>query len=106
MKFQVDWYNLQQFLLALLVFDVLAYQARYQINDIRGIDEDKEAGHKNRLLSDDVSNPEQVVRYSLVIAIFKIILAVILTFLFGNEIKILLVCSLFYQQFCMKAQKR
>ncbi len=37
-------------ILSLLAFEYLAYQARYQINDIRGIIEDKEANKKNKLI--------------------------------------------------------
>jgi hypothetical protein len=80
-------------LLALFVFDFLAYQARYQINDIRGIEEDREAGSKNRLISDDIQKESEwrVIKLSSQIALFKIIVAFVIAVLFGYEERVLLV---------------
>ena len=78
----------------LFVFDFLAYQARYQINDIRGIKEDEEAGSQNRLLADDVNNPEHVIKISFIVAIIKSGLAFIMTVFCGGEIKGVLIASL------------
>ena len=86
--------NILQLLLTMVIFDFLAYQARYQINDIRGIKEDKEAGLSNRLLSEHCNNENHYIKISLFVAIFRIILAFILIFLFGNEQTGLLLASL------------
>lgn len=84
---------INKLILIIIVFDFLAYQARYQINDIRGLEEDKEAGCKNRILSDDINNPEHILKLSLIIALIKIIACIVITVLFGYEIKrILLIC--------------
>ena len=42
-------HGLRQLAFTVLMLDVLAYQARFQWNDIRGLYEDKEAGKTNRL---------------------------------------------------------
>lgn len=60
------------------VFDVLGYQARYQINDIRGYDEDEKnpaAEKRGRLASYDVPEPVKV-RVSATVALVKIALGV------------------------------
>lgn len=80
-------------LFTLFVFEFLIYQARYQINDIRGIREDKEAGHTNRLLSGDEENVGRRVKFSFGIAVIKIFIAIILTVMFGNDTRgILFIC--------------
>lgn len=76
------------------IFDFLAYQARYQINDIRGLDEDKEAGCQNRLLSDDINNPEHIIKISLIVALGKIVASLILTVFFGGKLKRMLLTGL------------
>ena len=77
-------------LFTLFVFEFLIYQARYQINDIRGIQEDKEAGHTNRLLSGDEENVGRRIKLSFGIAIVKIFIATILTVMFGNDTRVML----------------
>lgn len=79
----------------LIVFDFLAYQARYQINDVRGLREDKEAGCKNRLLSNDIMNPGHVIKISLIVAFTKITASVLITILFAGEIRDFMLISLF-----------
>lgn len=80
-------------ILVIIIFDFLAYQARYQINDIRGLKEDKEAGCKNRLLSDDINNPEHIIKLSLIIAFTKIVICIIMTIFLEHKIKkVLLIC--------------
>lgn len=81
-------------ILVIIIFDFLAYQARYQINDIRGLKEDKEAGCKNRLLSDDINNPEHILKLSLIIASAKIIICVFMTIFLEYKIKKVLLVSL------------
>lgn len=80
-------------LFTLFVFEFLIYQARYQINDIRGIREDKEAGHTNRLLSGDEENVGRRIKLSFGIAIVKIFVAIILTVMFGNDTRVILLIS-------------
>lgn len=78
----------------LIVFDFLAYQARYQINDIRGLKEDKEAGCTNRLLLNDIDNPGHAIKISFVVAIMKIIACIVITLFWGGVIRNILLVSL------------
>lgn len=88
-----DLMDIGRLIFVMFVFDFLAYQARYQINDIRGLEEDEEAGSKNRLLSSDIADPEHVIRLSFKIAIVKIAISVGLTIFRGREVtKVLLIC--------------
>lgn len=83
---------LLRLLFVLFIFDFLAYQARYQINDIRGIKEDEEAGSKNRLpLGDD---PKHEIEMSFTIALLKIILCIVITVLWGGGVRNILLVSL------------
>lgn len=91
---KIDEHLVTGLLIVLFVFDFLAYQARYQINDIRGIEEDKEAGNTNRLIADDTNNPEYAIKISSIVALFKIVLALIITLLLDNNIKNVLLSSL------------
>lgn len=81
-------------LFVLFVFDFLAYQARYQINDIRGIEEDREVGAKNRLIADDITNERHVTKISAIVALTRILVALLLTLIFGGATKELLLVSL------------
>lgn len=78
----------------LFVFDFLAYQARYQINDIRGLKEDKEAGCTNRLLLNDIDNPGHAIKISFIVAFMKIIACIVITLLWGGRISNILLVSL------------
>ncbi len=78
----------------LVTFDFLAYQARYQINDIRGLKEDKEAGRTNRLLTDDIDNPRHVIKISFIVAFIKIITCIVITIFWGDMISNTLLVSL------------
>lgn len=78
----------------LVTFDFLAYQARYQINDIRGLKEDKEAGHNNRLLSNDINNPGHAIKLSFIVAFIKIITCIVITIFWGGVIRKTLLRSL------------
>lgn len=71
-----------QLISVMFLFDFLAYQARYQINDIRGIKEDKEAGHKNRLLFDEHEDERHVIKVSFMVAAGRIMLSVFLAILY------------------------
>lgn len=81
-------------LFVLFVFDFLAYQARYQINDIRGIEEDKDAGWNNRLIAEDTANERHSIKISAIIAFIKMITAFLLTIFVGGELKKVLLISL------------
>lgn len=77
----------------MFVFDFLAYQARYQINDIRGIEEDFEAGCKTRLPIVDINQVGHMIKMSGKIALFKIISALLVTAFWGGEVKeLIFVC--------------
>lgn len=89
-----DYIYIFRLIFSFIIFDFLAYQARYQINDIRGIKEDKEAGSKNRLLSDDVDNPSHVIELSFFTAILKFGVAVLATIIWGNEKRCLILSCL------------
>lgn len=78
----------------LFVFDFLAYQARYQINDIRGLKEDKEAGCTNRLLLNDIDNPGHAIKISFIVAFMKIIACIVITLFWGGMISNILLVSL------------
>lgn len=78
----------------LIVFEFLAYQARYQINDIRGLKEDKEIGCKGRLLSDEIDNPGHIIKISFIVAFIKIMLSVVMVIFQGGEIRNFLLISL------------
>lgn len=55
--------------------------------------EGKEAECQNRLLSDDIHNPRQILKLSLIIAFAKIVICVFMTIYLGQEIKkVLLIC--------------
>ncbi len=105
MDVTINLMYLWKLLFVLLIFDFLAYQARYQINDIRGLKEDKEAECRNRLLSNDAMNPGHMIKISFTIAFIKIIVCVLLTIIFGGNIRdfilinlvILLISTIFYE---------
>lgn len=89
-----DFTYCYRLLLVLFIFDFLAYQARYQINDIRGLKEDQEAGCKNRLLTDDINNPEHVIKISFLAALVKISASFVAAVFFCGEIKTMMLISL------------
>ena len=64
-------------LIAVLVIDVLIYQARYQWNDICGIEEDQKAGKKDRLPV-QVLGKNRAVVLSVVLILLKITLAIMI----------------------------
>ncbi len=84
---------------AWFVFDFLAYQARYQINDIRGIEEDKEAGKTNRLPLDACKTPEDAIILSSIVALMKIVASVTITIIWGGEIRFVLLVGLAFLLF-------
>lgn len=84
---------IQRLFLVLFIFDVLAYQARYQINDLRGIKEDEEAGCTNRLMGKGVSDQSRAIKISFTVALLKIVASILITLLWGGEVRfVLLVC--------------
>lgn len=84
----------QKLLFAWFVFDFLAYQARYQINDIRGIAEDKEAGKTNRLPIDACKTSKDAIKISWGLAVIKIIASVTIAIVWGGEIRLNLMIDL------------
>lgn len=86
--------NVLRLVVVLIVFDFLAYQARYQINDIRGLKEDKEAGCTNRLLLNYIDNPGHAIKISFVVAIMKMIACIVITLFWGGVIRNILLVSL------------
>lgn len=91
---QLDMIEFFKLIFIIFTFDFLAYQARYQINDIRGLKEDKEAGCKNRLLSDDTNNPGHVIKISFIIAVIRMLICIVITLLLDGEIRKLMLVSL------------
>lgn len=75
----------------MLVFDYLAYQARYQINDMRGISEDN-----GRFIPKDCHDKRLYVLSSTVVALLRVVLAVLLTATAQGMTRYLLVFSLLY----------
>lgn len=78
----------------MFIFDFLAYQARYQINDIRGIDEDKEVGRNDRLLCKDIKNEAHVIKISYSVAFLKLLLAFLITVFYADTLRNALLVSL------------
>ena len=81
----------------LIIFDFLAYQARYQINDIRGIQEDIQMNNMNRLplpLSDSNFKIKDLITISFVVAILKIILAITITVFLDKAFQSIIFISL------------
>lgn len=79
----------------LFIFDFLAYQARYQINDIRGMKEDKEALAVNRLVANETGNESVLIKLSFSVALIKIVTAVVVTCTLDRMYRIPLLCCLF-----------
>lgn len=77
----------------LLVFDVLAYQVRFQVNDLRGLEEDEQIGRKNRLCYTE-ENKKNIIKFSIRIIIVKIVLIFVLVCLFGKSEKNFILVSL------------
>lgn len=90
----IDPQYIWRLIFILLIFDFMAYQARYQINDIRGLREDKEAGCTNRLLLNDIDNPGHAIKISFIVALLKIIFCVIITLFWGGLVRTTLLVSL------------
>jgi len=73
----------------LFVFELLAYRARYQINDLRGIRE-----QKNPLRGKDGKQNPEYIRISVRIALFRIVLAILLTVLWDGPVQKPLIAAL------------
>lgn len=69
-------------ILSVIVFDFCAYQARFQINDLRGISEDKQSENNNRLITDD-RNIYYYVITSITVICIRIIMCIILIAFFS-----------------------
>lgn len=93
-KLTLDTICWPKLMFTLFVFDFLAYQARYQINDIRGLQEDQEAKAKNRLPLNACKNPGDAIKISAVTALIKILASIAITVIWGGEIQFLLLISL------------
>lgn len=74
---------------AVFIFDFLIYQARFQINDIRGMEEDMEMGKTDRLFScgDDEEKQKHAIKISIEVVILRIIAAFVFLFLTGTTQK-------------------
>lgn len=91
--------------ISIVIFDFLAYQARYQINDLRGLDEDLFAQKKGRLADCPYYNLKTMIKLSRKVAIIRIVLAVLLTVLFDKILNlslkycllVLLVSTILYE---------
>lgn len=102
---KVGFLSFVNLLLFWFVFDFCAYQARYQINDMRGLDEDEEAGRGDRVLFKEINNPGHVLKISCIVLITRIFVALILTLLstgqnsrvLGTGLMILMVITIFYE---------
>lgn len=76
-----------------LVIDALIYQARYQLNDIRGMKEDIGAGKLNRLPV-HILGAKHAVNVSLLIMFLKLVLAAVILLLVMNPFRqVLLICT-------------
>lgn len=82
---QLGAWNWKEFFVSILVFEVLAYQARYQINDLRDIEEDKDSN--DRLFPKGVERSAYIIEISAILAGIKIILAFACTYFLGGEIR-------------------
>ena len=111
---QLNATTLYHLLISLVVFDILACQARFQINDIRGWNEDEQlgkhtldAGNKTRLaiIPGNKEHKRKLIKLSLIIACCRIIAAILLTLLFGSAVKnqlllclaVLVLSTIFYE---------
>lgn len=82
---QLAAWNWKQLLVSLLVFEALAYQARYQINDLRDIEEDKNSD--NRLFPKNIAHNAYIIELSAILAGIKIVLALVCTYFLGGKIR-------------------
>lgn len=82
---QVMTWNWKEFGVSFLVFEVFAYQARYQINDLRDIGDDRDSD--DRLFPKGVSKNAYIIELSAILAGIKIILAFVCTYFLGGRIK-------------------
>ena len=89
-------FKISKLFLLLFLFEFLLYGARYQINDIRGINEDIKVNLHRLASESDITHkyvPVQAIDNSLEIVIVKILVAIICTFIFAwDEKKTLLIC--------------
>lgn len=93
-------------LITIVVVEILAYQARYQLNDIRGVKEDIESQKRNRLPV-AVLGVKKAIYISLIILTLKCITAVIIVGEADYKLKIplltclglILVITAFYEYF-------
>ena len=87
---------LKNLAIVFFVFEFLVYQARYQINDMRGLKEDKEANKKNRFPY--MNNPVlgHSLKVSFIVSIIRLVLAALILFamgMFKTQIALLLCCG-------------
>lgn len=90
--------HINKILLVLIIIDILIYQARYQFNDIRGLKEDIEIMKLMKKTSKFLplcQNKTQSVVLSFLFMFIKIILALFLTFKFGDSMKTPLLWCIF-----------
>ena len=70
----------------LIVFELFLYQARYQLNDLRGLDEDKNYTQKKLVNYVDEAKPVRVVA-ALGFAVVRIVLAIVFVLCLGGSIR-------------------
>lgn len=113
---QFKLWNWNNAIWSFCVFELLAYQIRYQFNDIYGYKEDVTLKRENRLLTSAVWNDEEKIHRKIKLSLkailvkLVIIILIILTQTFSNKIMLLiqlgiLICiSVLYEYFKAKKQ--
>ena len=72
----------------LIVYSFLLCQARYQINDLRGLEEDEKVGRTDRLNAASTVNKAYLINVSIITCLMRIILAIMLTLFQGRVLKL------------------
>ena len=69
-----DWTDAKRVILGFFIFEVLMYQARYHINDIRGFYGDQIQGYGNRIPvdADDKKRTKRAINLAFLVAIIKV----------------------------------
>lgn len=90
-SFSTFIFNLKNALFALIIIEGLIYQARYQLNDIRGLGEDIESMHLTNFAKSFLvlcQNKKKVISLSIIIIALKVFLALGLTYRFGGNMQL------------------
>ena len=90
----------------LIVYELLLYQARYQFNDIRGLDDGKNVGEdQDRLVSYVDKNKPFRIKISMIMVVFRLVAAIAMIAFLGKNIKpelfvmlvVLLIVTILYE---------